>query len=101
MSLDCELVSLTSEQGRVRSIAKLPAYKNAEKSYDRIGCARPVLGSGKIILASSDGRLVSVDPTNGEVNEFLDIEEPVSMPPVIADGILYVLSDEGSLIARK
>jgi outer membrane protein assembly factor BamB len=101
MSLDGELVSLSREQGRVRWIANLPAYKNADKRSDRIRWAGPVLGSGKIILASSDGRLVSVDPTNGEVNEFLDIDEPVSMPPVIADGILYVLSDEGSLIARK
>jgi outer membrane protein assembly factor BamB len=101
MSLDAELVSLSRDQGRVRWIAKLPAYENEEKRSGRIRWAGPVLASGKIILASSDGRLVEVDPTNGELGDFIAIEEPVSMPPVIADGILYVLSDEGTLIARK
>ncbi len=101
MSLDGELVSLSREQGRVRWIAKLPAYKNEESRRGRIRWAGPVLGGGKIILASSDGRLASVDPTNGEIGEFVNIEEPVSLTPVIADGILYVLSDEGTLIARK
>jgi outer membrane protein assembly factor BamB len=85
----------------VRWIAKLPIYKNQEKRRGRIRWAGPVLGSSEVILASSDGRLVRVDPTNGEISSFVDIEEPVSMPPIIADGVLYVLSDEGSLIALK
>ncbi len=101
MSLDGELASLSRDQGRVRWIAKLPIYKNQEKRRGRIRWAGPVLGSSEVILASSDGRLVRVDPTNGEISGFVDIEEPVSMPPIIADGVLYVLSDEGSLIALK
>ncbi len=101
MSLDGELVNLSREQGRVRWIAKLPAFEDEEDREGRIRWAGPLLASEKIILASSDGRLVSVNPTNGDIIDFIEIDEAVSVTPVLADGTLYVLTDEGALIARR
>ena len=33
--------------------------------------------------------------------ESVDLGEPVNLPPVVADGTIYFLTDDGSLIARR
>ncbi len=101
MSLDGKLVALSREQGRVRWLAELPAFENEASRSDRIRWAGPLLASGKIVLASSHGKLAVVDPTNGELGELLDNKDAVSVTPVIADGTLFMLSDAGTLIARR
>ena len=89
MSLDGELVSLSREQGRVKWIARLPAFEDEDDRDGRIRWAGPILASSHIILRLSDGRLVTVDPTNGEVGDFVKLGEAVNVTPVLADGTLY------------
>jgi len=101
MSLEGALVSLSREQGRVRWLTQLPSFKDEEDREGRIRWAGPLLAGGQVILASSDGRLVTANPVNGEIIGFQDIEEPVNVTPIVAEGTLYVLTDEGSLIARR
>jgi outer membrane protein assembly factor BamB len=101
MALDGKLVSLSREQGRVRWIAELPAFENEAARKGRIRWAGPILAGGQVLLASSDGRLASVNPQNGEIGDIIDIDEPVSVTPVVADGMLYMLGDTGTLLARR
>ena len=101
MSLEGQLVSLSREQGRVHWLTQLPSFKDEEDRDGRIRWAGPLLAGGQVILASSDGRLVSANPLNGDVISFQNIEESVNVTPVVANGTLYVLTDEGSLIARR
>ncbi|MCH1542070.1 MAG: PQQ-binding-like beta-propeller repeat protein [Alphaproteobacteria bacterium] len=101
MSLEGALVSLSREQGRVRWLTQLPSFKDEEDREGRIRWAGPLLAGGQVILASSDGRLVTANPVSGEIIGFQDIEEPVNVTPIVAEGTLYVLTDEGSLIARR
>jgi outer membrane protein assembly factor BamB len=101
MSLEGQLVSLSREQGRVRWLTQLPSFEDEADREGRIRWAGPLLAGGQVILASSDGRLVSVNPVSGEIIAYKDINEPVNVTPVVADGTLYVLTDEGSLIARR
>ena len=101
MSLEGALVSLSREQGRVRWLTQLPSFEDEEDREARIRWAGPLLAGGQVILASSDGRLVTANPVNGEIIGFQDIEEPVNVTPIVAEGTLYVLTDEGSLIARR
>ena len=55
----------------------------------------------RIILASSDGRVLSLDPATGELLDTVNIDASVSVAPVVADGTLYILSDDGALIALR
>lgn len=101
MSLEGELVALSREQGRIRWITRLPAFENPQKRKGRINYSGPVLAGGKIILAGSNGDLVSVNPMNGEVLETQNIDAQINVAPIIANGTLYLLGDDGTLIARR
>ena len=101
ISLEGELVALSREQGRVRWMTNLPAFKDPDDRDGRINYAGPLMAGGRIILASSDGRVLSLDPANGELLDTVDIDAPVSVAPVVADGTLYILSDDGAIIALR
>lgn len=101
MSLEGELIALSREQGRVRWMTKLPAFEDPEDRDGRINYAGPILAGGRIILASSDGRVLSLNPSNGELVETVEIDASVNVAPVVADGTLYLLSDDGALIALR
>jgi outer membrane protein assembly factor BamB len=101
ISLEGAIVALSREQGRARWLSQLPSFEDEEEREGRIRWAGPLLAGGQIILASSDGRLATANPVTGEIIGYSDIEEPVNVTPIIADGTLYMLTDEGSLIARR
>ena len=101
MSLDGELVCLSRGQGRVRWVAPLPAFENPQDREGRIRWAGPVVAGNRILLASSQGMLAVLNPANGAIDQLVELGAPVSQQPIIANGTLYVLTDEGSLLARR
>ena len=50
-------------------------------------------------LASSEGNLVGVDATTGKVVGQKELGGAVYVPPVVAQGRMYVLTDSAKLIA--
>ena len=56
---------------------------------------------GAVLLASSEGEAVSVSPYTGEVLGKARLEGPVSLPPIVADGTVYFLTDDGDLVAYR
>lgn len=61
----------------------------------------PVLGGGKLWLASNKGILVGVDALTGTVQSKINLGAPVYVPPVVAEGRLFVLTDDAKLIAFR
>jgi outer membrane protein assembly factor BamB len=54
-----------------------------------------------VIVASNDGKLRSFDPTNGAMVASADIPGGASSSPVVAGGVLYVVSSKGQLHAFR
>ena len=52
-------------------------------------------------MTSNKGQLVSVDATAGRVASKINLGGKVYVPPVVADGRLYVLTDAAKLVAFR
>ena len=61
----------------------------------------PVLGGGRLLAVNSKGIVASVSPQTGEIINRIDIGEAVFIPPVIANGTVYILADDGTLFAYR
>jgi outer membrane protein assembly factor BamB len=59
----------------------------------------PTLAGGQLWLASNQGALVGVDATTGRVASQQNLGTPVYVAPVVAQGRMYVLTDNARLIA--
>jgi len=59
----------------------------------------PVLAGGKVWAVSADGLVVGADARTGTLSSQVDLDTEVYVSPVVADGRMYILSDNARLIA--
>ncbi len=84
------LMALNRTDGKTRWTTQLPAAK----SY-----AGPVMAAGTLWLISSKGDVVSVDAATGKIGGQLSVGDTVYIPPIVAQGKMFVLTDSAKLIA--
>lgn len=98
---DSRLLCIARSTGKVRWIANLPAFRNAEKKKGPISWTGPVLAGGRLIVASTEGTVASVSPEDGAIANLFELGNPVSLPPIVANNTLYILDDSGRLTAYR
>jgi len=97
-----EVVAVARQGGLVRWVSPLERLRNPDDPEStRIFWAGPVLAGDRLILAGSTGEAVSISPYTGEILGRLSLPGPVSLPPVVADGTLYLLTNRGELLAYR
>lgn len=98
---EAELVCLSWGSGGVIWVTGLDAYEDEEDLASSIQWTGPVLVGDRLIVAGSNGEALAVSPYDGRPLGKLDMPDAVSVPPVVADGTLYLLSDNGQLVAFR
>ena len=96
---DARLLAIARSTGRVRWITQLPRFRDEEDRKGPIFWTGPVLAGNQLWIASSRGQVARVSVGEGAVTEFAELNDGVSLPPIIADGTLYVLDDGGTIHA--
>jgi outer membrane protein assembly factor BamB len=93
-----ELLCVTRDYGQVVWIKKLACdLEHPFKGF----WEGPILAGGKLYLVSIHGSLLSVDPQNGEIIGEQNLGSPVSLPPLVAQDTLFILTDNGNVMAFK
>ncbi len=96
-----DVVALTRDGGRIRWVASLPRWRDPDRRRGNIVFAGPVLAGGRLILVGSEGEGVIVNATDGSMLGGFDLRGAAQIPPIVADGTLYVLTDNGYLTAYR
>lgn len=98
---DARVMAVARATGKIRWIAQLARYRDAEDKQGPISWTGPVLAGGRLILASSDGQLAYVSPADGAIQSTTRLGRGVSLSPVVANNSLYILDDDGRLTAFR
>ncbi|MCW1932588.1 outer membrane protein assembly factor BamB family protein [Pararhodobacter zhoushanensis] len=61
----------------------------------------PVLAGGKLWVASGDGVLRGFDPVSGNTVAEIPIPGGAASSPIVAGGVMYILTREGNLLAYR
>lgn len=101
VSVDGELACISRADGGIIWVTQLQRYKNKKKRKGRITWAGPVLAGGHLILVSSRGRIVKVAPETGEIIATEKFGGGSVVSPVVANEKIYVLTENGKLIAMR
>jgi len=103
VSLDSELIAIDIENGQIIWKEVLQSLEDmSDKSSKPVMWFGPVLANNKLWLTNSMGSLISYDAITGKEDyKKEEFESSFSLPPIIAKQILYVLSDDGDIIAFK
>jgi outer membrane protein assembly factor BamB len=101
LSNDNEIYCLTRQGGRVRWVQPLPRFENPEKKKKPIHWAGPVLAGDRLVLTGSHGEVMTVSPYTGEPLGRMEVPHGILLPPVVANGTIYFLTDDADLIAYR
>lgn len=101
VTLEGEVVCLSRRDGRIRWVQTLQRYEDEEDREDPIKWTGPVLISDRLIVISSHGVAVSLSPYSGEMLGRIELPEDAFVPPVVANGTLFVLTDDGQITAFR
>ena len=96
-----ELVCLSRNNGGVFWVTQLPRFEDEEDKQDPIVWTGPILVSDRLIVAGSEGEALAVSPYSGDILGKQDMPAGVSVPPIVADGTVYFLSDDAELVAYR
>ena len=98
-----QFVRLDAETGSEVWRVDLPYFtKNKDKKRRTIFAHfGPVLAGGRLVIASSDGLIRSIDPASGAVISTLEMAGGAASAPVVAGRTLYVVTQNGQLHAFR
>jgi outer membrane protein assembly factor BamB len=101
VTVEAELVALTRTDGKIRWVADLGRWRDAKDKKGAIEWFGPVLAGNRLILVSSRGQMAFVSPQSGEIQSTRNLGEAAYLPPVVANGMLYILTDDGTVTAYR
>jgi outer membrane protein assembly factor BamB len=101
LTSDAKLLCVQRASGKIRWLSQLPRYKDADSKKGVITWRGPVLVNNRLIAANSRGELWSIATSDGAATLMADVKSPVSVPPIVANNMLYVLDDGGHITAFR
>ncbi|MCP5361252.1 MAG: PQQ-binding-like beta-propeller repeat protein [Hyphomicrobiales bacterium] len=100
LTSDNTLLCLERASGSIRWVHSLSNYEEGSglrDKGDRIIWSGPVLAGNTLLVAGSDGSLTQISPFTGQAMGNTRIPEGVTLPPVVAGGNVYLISNDATL----
>lgn len=101
VSVDGELCAFARDTGNIYWVRQLRRYEHENDHKGRISWAGPIMVGSRLVLVNSLGEVVGVTPQTGEVAAHVELKKPVFIPPVAANGLIYLVTDEAKLVVLR
>ena len=101
LTLDGELVCLTRGEGKIKWVTQLQRYKKPKNKKNEYVWTGPVLASDRLLIAGSNRTLLSVSPYTGKELSSVKLTGAAYLPPIVANNMVYILTDDGKLTAYR
>ena len=102
ISAQQELAAINITDGRISWISQLPHWEDPDKRKHSLTWFGPLLVSDRLIVTGFSGEALSVSPYTGEILGHMDLSDPAAPTvPVVADGTVLILTNDGRLTALR
>ncbi len=101
ISVGQRIAAVNRADGRVAWVTDLPRWENPEKERDRITWFGPLLVGDRLIAAGTSHEALAVSPYTGEILGRQALSAAASLGPVVAAGTVFIVSDDGRLLALR
>lgn len=101
VSVDGELAAFDRATGSAYWVAQLRRYEDEEDRTGRVAWTGPIMVGSRLVLANSQGDVVAVSPQNGQIIGTADVRDPVFIPPVAANGEIFLVTNDARLVVLR
>ncbi|MGF1561608.1 MAG: PQQ-binding-like beta-propeller repeat protein [Geminicoccaceae bacterium] len=97
-----EVLAVLKSGGGIRWVSQLPRFERPDDSdSDPVRWTGPVLAGNKLVFVSDHEQMLMLSPRDGSVIGDYSLPGGVAVPPISADGTLYLLDDNATLLAYR
>jgi outer membrane protein assembly factor BamB len=104
-----DVVYVTDQDGKVICIAResgqvfwsVDLNADVKKRKNRPIWSGPLLANDRLIVVSTKGEALALNPKNGQVTKRLKLGSGAFMSPIAANGTVYVMSEDAELVAIR
>jgi outer membrane protein assembly factor BamB len=97
-----EVLAIGREDGRISWISELdPAPATGRRRGDPIRFGAPLVAGGRLLVPSSRGELLTLDPASGEIVGRIPTGSGIALPMAVAEATIIGLADDATLIALR
>jgi outer membrane protein assembly factor BamB len=101
ITADQHIICMTRDKGLIKWARKLDASETAEKNTDRSTWNGPVIAGDTLVVSSSLGQAVVLQIKDGKEVARYDLPGKAMLPPIIANEMIFFLTDDGTIAAMK
>ncbi len=101
VTVDDEVAAISAADGRIRWVTRLQRFKDLKDRKGPLAWTGPVLAGDRLIVVSTHGVLLTISPYTGAILGGVELPASTVAMPVVADGTLYVLTEDADLIAFR
>jgi outer membrane protein assembly factor BamB len=92
---------VSRDDGRVAWVTDLPRYEDEEKQKDPITWFGPLLAGDRLVVAGTNEQALAISPYTGDILGRQALSGAASLAPIVADGTVFLVSDDGRLLALR
>jgi len=96
-----EILAMSRDTGNIRWITPLVRSEDPKDIRPNIVWTGPVLVSDRLIVAGSHGVALAVSPYTGQILGKSKLPDGVTVPPIVAGGTVFFLTDDADLAAYR
>jgi outer membrane protein assembly factor BamB len=96
-----EVVCVTRDDGKIKWLTPLPPFEDMDTREEPIYWSGPVLVGDRLLVTGSNGLALSISPYTGALLGKQELPDRSHLPPIVANEMVYMLSDDADLIALK
>ncbi len=101
LSSDGELGAISRVDGSVAWVTQLQKFENMEKRRNAIRWLGPTLVGDRLIVASNTAVVQAVSPYTGDVLGQQDLSGAASVAAIVAQGTVFLITDDARLVALR
>ncbi|MCW3477025.1 outer membrane protein assembly factor BamB family protein [Limobrevibacterium gyesilva] len=96
-----QLAAVARDDGSVAWVTQLDRFENMKKQTDPIRWVGPVLAGDRLVVAGTNKFALALSPYTGEIIGKQELPGAAALTPIVADGTLYILTDNATLTAFR
>lgn len=96
-----QIAAFDKDTGATLWVSQLARYEDPKDKTGPVLWSGPIFAGGRLLAFSTDGRAAEINPESGTLVREWETGENIKTAPVIANGTLYLLSEDGDLLAYR
>ena len=96
-----ELIALGRDTGAIRWVKPLASFVDKDEVGTAMDWNGPIFAGGRLLVTGPDGMILEINPLDGTLLRRLNTGKAIATAPIVAQGTLLVLHNDGTLAAYR